>query len=161
MRRAAIFLVLSAFAAGCGGGSGEDARPAQRPAPPAPAPASAEAVVRGWAADLRRGDVDAAAARFAVPALVSNGSPVERLETRLQVRSFNDSLPCGARVVRTRRHAGFVIATFVLTERRGGDCGGGAGGTATTAFEVRDGRIVRWIRVPERGEPAAPSGTPA
>jgi hypothetical protein len=149
MRRLLVGLLLVVAASGCGG---DDDPP--RPQPP-PEP---EAVVRGWAADLRRGDIDAATARFAVPSLVSNGTPVERLETRVQVRSFNASLPCGARVRKVRREGRFLVATFVLTERPGGDCGAGTGGTATTAFHVRDGKIVRWIRVPQRGEPPAPSG---
>ena len=151
MRRALVLLCLVA-ASGCGGDDGGDA--------PRPTP-SPESVVRGWAADMRRGDVDAATARFAVPAIVANGTPEIRLATRKQVRFFNETLPCGARVVATRRHHGFVIATFRLTDRPGGACGSGAGNTARTAFQVRDGKIVRWIRVPERGEPAAPSGTPA
>ena len=135
-------LLLSlALLAGCGGSEGED--------PPRVAP---EAVVRGWAADLRRGDVDAATDRFAVPAIVANGTPEMRLETRLQVRSFNAELPCGGRVTATTRHHGLVIATFVLTSRPGADCDG-TGGIARTAFEVRDGKIVRWLRVPVDGEP--------
>jgi limonene-1,2-epoxide hydrolase len=145
MRRALVLLAL--LAAGCGGGD-EPRSPAQAP--------RAEAVVRAWADDLRRGDVEAASARFAVPALVSNGTPETRLATRDAVRSFNESLPCGARVTRTQRHHGLVIATFTLTERPGGDCGSGVGGTARTAFEVRDGRIVRWLRVPTGGDVPTP-----
>jgi hypothetical protein len=134
-------LLLSlAFLAACGGTDEDD-----------PAPVSPEAVVRGWAADLRRGDIDAATDRFAVPAIVANGAPEERLETRLQVRSFNEDLPCGGRVTATRRHHGLVIATFVLTSRPGARCDG-TGGTARTAFEVRDGKIVRWLRVPSAGD---------
>lgn len=155
MRRVLVLPLVALAAVGCGG---DDAL--ERPQGPAAAP-TAEAVVRGWAADLRRGDVDAASARFAAPALVANGGPPERLETRVQVRSFNASLPCGARVTRTRRREGLLVVTFVLTDRPGGDCGAGVGGTATTAFDVRDGKIVRWIRVPERGEPAPPNGTTA
>ena len=145
MRRA--FVLLALLAAGCGGDD-ERRDPAPRP----------EAVVRAWADDLRRGDVEAASARFAVPALVANGTPETRLATRDAVRSFNESLPCGARVTRTRRHHGLVIATFRLTERPGGDCGTGAGTSARTAFEVRDGKIVRWLRVPTGGDVRAPRG---
>ena len=133
-------LLSTAVLAGCGGSGDED-----RPSP------SPEAVVRGWAADLRRGDIEAATDRFAVPAIVANGTPEMRLETRVQVRSFNEELPCGGRVTATRRHHGFVIATFVLTSRPGARCDG-TGGKARTAFEVRDGKIVRWIRVPIGGE---------
>ncbi|HEX8206892.1 MAG TPA: hypothetical protein VF587_12605 [Solirubrobacteraceae bacterium] len=161
MRRVLALSVL-ALTAGCGGGDEDDAAgPRRPPSVPAPAPAAGEAVVRAWAADLRRGDVDAAASRFAVPSVVQNGGPAERLTTRLQVRSFNASLPCGGRVSEIKPHAGVLLVTFVLTERPGGACGAGAGGTASTAFDVRDGRIVRWIRVPERGEPQPPTGDPA
>ncbi len=50
-----------------------------------------------------------------------------------------------------------MVVTFVLVERPGADCGAGTGATATTAFDVRGGKIVRWIRVPEGAEPNAPS----
>ena len=134
---------------GCGATADE---PAPRPSPPSP-----EAVVRGWADDLRRGDVDGATARFAVPAIVANGTPEIRLTTRREVRFFNDSLPCGGRVVETKRHQGVIIATFVLTDRPGSRCDG-TGNRARAAFEVRDGRIVRWLRVPVDGEDRAPRG---
>ena len=113
--------------------------------------------MRGWAADLRRGDVDAATARFAVPAIVANGTPEIRLETLRQIRFFNDTLPCGGRVTDTERHHGVIIATFVLTDRPGSKCDG-AGNRAKAAFEVREGKIVRWLRVPLDGERPAPRG---
>lgn len=149
MRPLAALLLLVTFA-GCGGDA--DERPPPRPEP------RPEIVVRAWADALRRGDIDAATDRFAVPAIVANGSPEVRLETRAQVFSFNDTLPCGGRVVSTRRRDGFVIATIELTDRPGGDCGTGAGNTAKTAFQVRDGRIVRWIRIPLDGDPGPPRG---
>ncbi len=124
-------------AAGCGGGG--DA-PKAKALPP-------EAVVRGWADDLRRGDVKAATARFAVPALVANGTPLIRLDSREAIRLFNETLPCGGRVTATERRGKVIVATFTLTDRPGGDCGDGAGNTARAAFEVRDGKIVRWVRV--------------
>ena len=47
----------------------------------------------------------------------------------------------------------FVVATFLLTERPGaGSCGSGVGGTAQTAFEISNGKIVQWRRVVE-GQP--------
>jgi hypothetical protein len=153
MRLSIASLCLVAVAvAGCGGT--DDPDPERRPAAPSP-----EAVVRGWADDMRRSDVDAATDRFAVPAIVANGTPEIRLETRKQVRFFNETLPCGGRVVRTRRHHGLVIATFELTERPGSRCDG-TGSRAKTAFEVRDGKIVRWLRVPLEGEGSSPPGGP-
>lgn len=140
----------------CGSGA---ARPAGEGAAPAPrSELSDEEVVRAWADELRRGDVEAASARFAPMAEVSNGTPVVRLRTRAEARAFNASLPCGARVVGIRRAHGLIVADFVLTERPGGDCGAGVGGTASTAFEIRDGRIVRWLRLPQDFAPAEPSG---
>jgi limonene-1,2-epoxide hydrolase len=141
----AIAAVLAALAlAACGGDQ---------------AGLSDEEVVRAWADELRRGDVAAASERFAPMAEVSNGTPVVRLRTPAAVRAFNASLPCGARVVGTRRAHGLIIADFVLTERPGGNCGSGTGGSATTAFEIRDGRIVRWLRLPEEETaPEQPSG---
>ena len=139
-------VIVGLSLAGCGGGSAVSAGP------------SDEEVVRAWADDLRRGDVAAASAHFALMAEVSNGTPVMRLRTHADVRAFNVSLPCGARVVDTRRAHGLLVADFVLTERPGGDCGAGAGGTASAAFEIRDGRIVRWLRLPEDIAPAQPRG---
>ena len=114
-------------------------------------------MIRAWADDLRRGDLDAAAGRFALPVVVANGGPEQELTTRAQVVDFNEALPCGAQLLRTRRHFGVVIADFKLTARPGGDCGSGTGGTASTAFEIRGGRIVRWLRVQEGSAPE-PSG---
>ncbi len=120
---------------------------------------SAEAVVRGWADDLRRGDVDAASARFAVPAVVSNNSPEVRLSSRQDVRGFNASLPCGGRVTKLTEHHGVLLATIVLTDRPGGDCGSGVGGVVQTAFEVRRGLIVRWLRLPDADAAPPPAGS--
>ena len=146
MRRLALLASLVAVA-GCGGGDD-----GAKPKPRAAAGPTAEEVVRGWSEDLRRGDIDAATARFAVPAIVANGTPQVRLETRAEVFFFNDTLPCGGRVVKTERRDGLLVATFELTDRVGGDCGPGAGHRAKTAFEVRRGKIVRWLRVPMKGE---------
>ena len=151
MRRLAALLVLVVVAPGCGGDE-RTARESSVPGGPSP-----ESVVRGWADDLRSGDVDGATDRFAVPAIVANGTPELRLETRKEIRFFNDSLPCGSRVVATKRHYGLVIATLELTDRPGSRCDG-TGHRAKAAFEVRGGKIVRWLRVPMDGESAAPRG---
>lgn len=141
--RAIATLIAGLSLAACGGGS---------------AGLSDEEVVRAWADDLRRGDLAAASEHFAPDAEVSNGTPVVRLRSRADARAFNASLPCGARVVGTRRAHGLLVADFVLTERPGGDCGAGTGGNASAAFEIRDGRIVRWLRLPEDLAPAQPRG---
>jgi hypothetical protein len=76
-----------------------------------------------------------------------------RLVTRAAVRFFNEQLPCGAEVIGFRRLPGVLIADFRLTQRPGGDCGASTGGTASTAFTVRDGLITSWARVPDRFVP--------
>lgn len=146
MARIAL-IVLAVALAGCGD---REPRAVATPDPGAMTkPAAAdEAVVRGWAEDLRRGDVDAASARFALPAVVSNGTPEITLETRAEVAYFNRTLPCGGRVTEVVRHGGFLIATFELTSRPGARCDG-EGNTAQAAFQVRAGLITKWLRVPE------------
>jgi hypothetical protein len=109
------------------------------------------AVIRRWSNTLRAGDVRAASRLFAVPATVANGGAPQRLTTREAIRVFNDSLPCGARLLRTRHTGGYTVATFRLTERRGGDCGSGVGAVAATAFIVHRGRILEWLRLPDPG----------
>jgi hypothetical protein len=175
---AVLLAALALLTAGCGGGGGggDDgptgaARPsatagAGEPAVPAPGTtpeAGAEDVVRAWADTLRRGDVEAAAGYFAVPATVSNGTPPLRLETREEVELFNRALPCGAQVIATEQAPhGFVIATFRLTERPGeGRCGSGTGATARTALLVRDGHITNWLRIPGDGAAGDEELTPA
>jgi hypothetical protein len=113
-------------------------------------------VIRRWADSLRAGDVEAAARLFAVPVTVENGAPALRLTSSDEVVAFNRSLPCGARLLRTRRRGRYTVATFRLTERVGGDCGTGVGETAATAFRLRGGKIVAWLRVPTPGRPAGP-----
>jgi hypothetical protein len=114
-------------------------------------------VIRAWADTLRHGDVAKAASYFALPALVENGTPPLRLTTRAQVRAFNASLPCGARLLRVHSASRYTTAVFRLTERPGpGRCGEGTGRTARTTFVVRNGKIREWRRVPDRPQPNAP-----
>jgi hypothetical protein len=105
-------------------------------------------VIKGWADELRAGDIAAASERFAIPTVVQNGTPPLRLSTRSEIEAFNRSLPCGAKLTEATSADRFTIATFVLTERPGpGECGGGVGETAKTAFVVRKGLITQWRRV--------------
>jgi hypothetical protein len=145
-------------AAGCD--DGDDAA-TDRALPPVPPPDVARRsdveVIRAWSDALRAGDVAAASRYFALPATVENGPPAFRLVTVRAVRFFNASLPCGAKLLRTRRHGSFTIATFRLTERPGrGECGDGTGNLAATAFKLRDRKIIEWRRVEVPGEQRAP-----
>ncbi len=167
MTRWALLLAgLALLPSGCG----SDRSPAKTPpapkqaaTPPAardpkPAAEADVAVIRGWADALRHGRLERAVRYFAVPSVVSNGTSPIRLTSRADVRFFNRTLPCGAKVVRTEATGAFVVATFRLTERPGrGRCGSGVGGEASTAFLIRRRRIVQWRRVVE----PAPAETPA
>jgi hypothetical protein len=147
---------LAVGVAACGGGGDgpnpRAATPTATSSPdrgsPAPDPAHVR-VVREWADTLRAGRVRAAARYFALPSLVSNGTPPIKLETRAEAEFFNRTLPCGAELIDTEPAPhGFFIATFRLTERPGaGECGSGTGETARTAFRVRGDRITDWLRV--------------
>ena len=144
-------LLAAAAAAGCGGTT-QSAERAVLDTGETP-----EAVVRAWGEAMTKGDIAAATALFAVPAIVANNTPQIRLETRLQVKFFNETLPCGGRVIATERRGRLVVGTFRLTDRPGGDCGSGTGHTAKAAFDVRRGKIVRWLRVTERPQPTGPA----
>jgi hypothetical protein len=136
------------------------ATPSPPPAPDRkPAAASDVAVIRGWADALRQGQVERAVRSFAIPSVVSNGTAPIQLTSRDDVRFFNRTPPCGAKVLRVEDTGAFVVAKFRLTERPGpGRCGAGVGGEASTAFLIRPRRIVQWRRVLEG---AAPEATPA
>jgi hypothetical protein len=127
---------------------------------PGGADADAVQVIKSWADELRAGDVPAASDRFAIPSIVQNGTPPLRLTSRAQVEAFNRSLPCGAKLTEAVSSGRYTIATFELTERPGpGDCGGGVGDTAKTAFVIQDGRITEWRRVVDQGPATEPQST--
>jgi hypothetical protein len=110
-------------------------------------------VIDDWVTALRRGDVDAAARYFAIPSVAENGPLLLQIESLDDARRFNQSLPCGARLVRAEAQGQFTTATFHLTERPGpGFCGPGTGETAKTSFVIRGGKIVEWRRVGTGGE---------
>ena len=152
MRAIASLAAVAAVLAGCGS-SGKDT------SIPGNADADAVQVIKSWADELRTGDVSAASDRFAIPTVVQNGTPPLRLTTRAQVETFNQSLPCGARLTAASASGKYTIATFVLTERPGpGACGNGVGEAAKTAFVIHDGHITEWRRVVDTG-PTGPTST--
>ena len=146
-------MVVAIGVAGCGSDSKDQA------AVPGGADADVVSVIQQWANELRAGDVDAASDRFAIPSIVQNGTPPLRLTDRNEVKEFNESLPCGAKLTDAVPAGRFTIATFELTERPGpGECGSGVGETAKTAFVIHDGRIAEWRRVVDQNE-GAPAQT--
>ncbi len=159
MHRVLLLPLLLVLLAGCGGGSGEPGRKAAT-ATPAPLPTDGVEIAAEWAKAVKADDLDRAGQLFALPAVVSNGTPPLELATREQVRVFNASFPCGAALVRARTlSGGRVRATYVLTERPGAPspCGSGVGNRAGVLFTIRGGKIVRWVRAdPEDGPARTP-----
>jgi hypothetical protein len=142
-------LALIAFS-GCGDGSSPTGETT-----PGDATAEADAgdleVIEGWSRALSEGDLEGAADYFALPSTAENGPVLVDIETREDAIAFNDSLPCGAEVVSAQTTGDFTAATFRLSDRPGGDCGDGAGGRASTSFEIEDGKIVEWRRIDSPG----------
>jgi len=165
VRRAAIVLVSLTVLAGCGG-SDHKTTTAARTTPADPnadlkipnhvprraqgkADANAVKVIARWLKVLRRGDELAAARFWATGAKFQNATPVLTIDTPIEKIAIQESLPCGARIKEAGGPAPFVVLVFVLTERRGGDCGSGVGQTARGAIRVAHGQIVEWYRLPD------------
>ncbi len=167
-RRAAVALAALGLLTGCGS-SGPDytlktpppivragpiatVAPKSKPKPGQPHPSQRDAerlrpVLEGWAAALRRGDPDRAARYFAVPAIVAQSMTVQ-LQTREQIRKFNDELPCGAKLLEVQHDGRYVVGTFRLTQRAGHTCTA-AGQLARVAFVIRGHHFTEWRQVPD------------
>jgi ketosteroid isomerase-like protein len=124
-------------------------------------------VLAGWASALRKGDLDRATRYFAVPAIVAQSMTVE-LQTREQVRKFNNDLPCGARLLEVQHDGRYVVGTFRLTARAGHRCAA-AGQLTRVAFVIKGRHFTEWRQVPdtpgaspgpEEPEDAPPPGGP-
>ena len=112
-------------------------------------PHAAIEVIDDWSGRLSEGDTKGAAALFAIPSLAVNGELPLQLTSREEALAFNRSLPCGAKLVKARPAGDLIAATFRLTDRPGGACGSGVGHLARTAFEIEDGHIIQWRRLPD------------
>jgi hypothetical protein len=154
-----LALLGGSLIVGCGGNeeSPNNSQPDEVVAPedvPGDADPEAKRVIGAWVDALRMGDVEEAASYFAIPSIAENGPILVRIRSGADAVEFNESLPCGAVLIRAEGEGDFTTATFELTERPGrGRCGSGVGETASTAFVIRDGEIVEWRRVLE-GPPA-------
>ena len=152
-------IAITITLAGCGGeGSATGVGERRAPKVAGDADPGDVRVIDAWVTALRRGDVDAAARYFAIPSVAENGPLLLHIRDLDDARRFNESLPCGARLVRAETQGQFTTATFRLTERPGpGTCGPGTGEAAKTSFVIRDGKIVEWRRVGTGGGQPAPS----
>ena len=134
---AILVLALLALSA-CGGGDSANTTSTESTVSGDANPADVQ-VIDGWVTALRQGDVKAAAGYFAIPSVAENGPLLLHIENIDEARRFNESLPCGARLVRAQTQGQFTTATFRLTERPGsGVCGPGTvlNGASLTALTV-------------------------
>jgi hypothetical protein len=159
-RTLGAFLALPVLAlSACGGGDMTSAGTATTTIPGDSDPADVR-VIDDWVTALRHGDVDAAAGYFAIPSVAQNGPILVRIRSIEDAVQFNESLPCGARLIRADSAGKFTTATFRLTERPGpGSCGPGTGSVARTSFVIRDGKITQWRRIGPGGGGGRPPST--
>jgi hypothetical protein len=176
VRHLAIVLLSMTVLAGCGASSHtQTTTQAPRAAPPNPnsdlrlpahvprsahgaADRAAVQVIARWLKVLQRGQ-EAKAARFwATGAKYQNATPVLTIDSAIEKLAIQRSLPCGARIKQAGGPAPFVVLVFVLTQRRGGNCGSGAGHTARGAIRVAHGRIAEWYRLPDDPGQQQPGG---
>jgi hypothetical protein len=168
--RVLALLAIAPALAGCGGGGGAskpaaDTTPSGRQPSPPPgdtrrADPGAVRTIRGWVDAERLSEIGRAATYFSLPAIVLNGPQPALLRSRADVRDWIGALPCGAALLRAVDVRGWTIVRFRLTDRSGGHCDG-PGGSASTAFALRHGKIAMWIRVrddvsPEKAAPPRP-----
>jgi hypothetical protein len=109
-------------------------------------PPSPPAIVRHWSRALNANRNVEAGSLFAAGARVIQPGVDVRVTPRLAV-AFNESLPCGGKIVRLMRAGNRVTATFVLTQRPKHRCDA-PGVKAAAVVTVRNGKIVRWEQIP-------------
>src|SRR5688572_29008198 len=111
-------------------------------------------ILAGWARALRNDNGERAATFFSVPVIIAQGAAV-RLDTAEEIRAFNVSLPCGARLLHVGPSGRFIVATFLLTERPRHSCDT-PGQRERVAIVLRGRKIADWRQVPP--VPGAPPG---
>ena len=170
VRMMAVVVTVALAVAGCattselpGQGQGQGhhaaaARPVGQDGPPA---AAAEvAVVRGWAAALKAGHLQAAAGYFHLPSQFDDGAgAILTIKSLPEAEAVNSTLSCGSQVISAFAQGRFINVLFRLTTRagQGAGCGSGVGQTARVLFLIRGGQIVDWLRTQSQpGDPGAP-----
>ena len=101
-------------------------------------------VIADWADAVRRGDPDAAAGFFDLPAVVYQPSQPSALQVNTPqiAAAFNASLPCGAKLITTNPDGRYVVGTFLLVRLGAVKCDG-EGGLARVGFVFGDKRHPR------------------
>jgi len=157
----AVFVLAMLALTACGGGDSGSTSTSGATTTPGNADPTDVEVIDGWVTSLRHGDVDAAAGYFALPSVAENGPILVRIRSLEDARRFNESLPCGARLIRADSAGEFTTGTFRLTERPGpGSCGSGTGNIAKTSFVIDDRKITQWRRVGAGGGGAPAPSSP-
>jgi len=172
MGRPTTSALLSAIAVATVSACGTTTPHSNQTSGPASAPTSAAvpagdvAVISGWANALRSGREQAAAAFWAYPSVMVNGTDTDGQLLVITVHNereailANESLPCGATYQSAIRVGPFIDALFTLGPRTGpGSDPTGCSGSARVDFLIRDAHILHWIRAPSNGAtPPPPSG---
>jgi hypothetical protein len=80
-------------------------------------------VLDGWSRAVRAGHAAAAAHYFALPTIVAQPTtgPIE-IRTKAIATRFNDSFPCGAKLVSARPDGRYILGTFMLVSVPGRTC---------------------------------------
>ena len=123
-------------------------------------------VLDGWATAVRHRQLAKATSYFALPTIVSQPTtgPVE-IRTKAIAERFNDSFPCGAKLVGARADGRYIVGTFQLVQVPGRTCT-----TPKALVKVgfvfgdrkRPNRFTEWWRVAETpGAEPGPSERPA
>jgi hypothetical protein len=117
--------------------------------------AAAVNVIAGWADALRDNQPRRAAAYLAHPSAMVNGTDSAGRLTVIHIDSEHDALiadetlSCGATLLKTSRRGAYVRADFTLSIRTGpGASTSGCSGPASVDFLIRSAHIVRWLRAP-------------
>lgn len=130
-------------------------------------PASAVAVISGWADALRTGHPQRAAAYWALPSVLINGTTASgqlaaiAIRSRHQALEADETLPCGATLKATALDRRYVRARFQLGSRKGVAPSASCSGLAEVDFLIVHGHIERWLRAATGTGPASGARTAA